>query len=238
MKTLVFLDTETTGIDETDRLFEVAYKYDGHMHQSYFRPPVPISIKASSITHITDKDVEDKEEFYYSAMKGELNALLKESILVAHNAFFDVAILEKEGVEIPNYICTLKVARAIDKRGEFPEYNLQYLRYFLNLQVEKVYAHDAKSDVLVLEKLFEWEFKKMMEEFGNEETVINKMIEITNSPVLFLHFPFGKHKGKLISEVAVQDREYVLWLLDQKTMNPGFSNDEDWIHTLNHYLKL
>lgn len=238
MDKLVFLDTETTGIDETDRLFEVAYKVSGNIYQSYFRPPVPISIKASSITHVTNKDIEDKEEFYYSHMKEELNVLLKDSILVAHNALFDVSILEREGVEVPRFICTLKVARALDEKGEFPEYNLQYLRYFLELPIERVHSHDARSDVMVLEKLFEWEYIKMMEKYDNHDEVINKMIQISSQPIIFIHFPFGKHKGKLISDIVVQDREYVLWLLDQKTMNPEFSNDEDWIYTLNHYLKI
>ena len=64
MDNLIFLDTETTGIDLlVDRLCQVAYKYHGELFSEYFKPPVPISVKSMSISHITNKMVEKKEEF-------------------------------------------------------------------------------------------------------------------------------------------------------------------------------
>ncbi|HRZ30230.1 MAG TPA: 3'-5' exonuclease [Candidatus Paceibacterota bacterium] len=231
---LIFLDTETTGNDlAQDRLCQVCYKINGEIHTEYFKPPVPISIKSSSITHITNKMVEDKEPFAESQMKKELEKLLPENVLVAHNAKFDIAILKAEGLQVPNFICTLRIAHHLDINAIIPEYNLQFLRYYLELEIEGG-AHDAEGDVKVLEAVFNRQFQKMKEEGLNDDEVIKKMIEISKTPVLFKKFSFGKHKDKMIAEVAKTDRGYLDWLLRQK-LEDG-EEDEDWIYTLNHYL--
>lgn len=236
MDNLVFLDTETTGNDlENDRLFQVCYKYQDKIFDAYFNPPVPISIKSQSITHITPKMVEDKESFIDSAMKKELAILLQERVMVAHNAVFDIAMLESEGLVIPQFICTLKVARALDTEGIIPEYNMQYLRYYLELNVDAT-AHEAKDDVLVLEALFKRLYAKMLEKHEKHEVVIEEMIKMSKLPSLFKVFPFGKHKGKRIDEAVAIDRSYVSWLLEQKMLNQA--GDEDWIFTLKHHLGL
>jgi DNA polymerase III epsilon subunit-like protein len=236
MDDLVFLDTETTGNDlENDRLFQVCYKFQDEVHDAYFNPPVPISVKSQSITHITPKMVADKESFADSTMKKELAALLLEKVMVAHNAMFDIAMLESEGLVIPRFICTLKVARALDKEGIIPEYNMQYLRYYLELNVDAT-AHEAKDDVLVLVALFKRLYAKMLEELGGHEAVIEEMIKVSKLPSLFKVFPFGKHKGKRIDEAVAIDRSYVSWLLEQKMLNQA--GDEDWIFTLKHHLGL
>ena len=64
MENLVFLDTETTGIDILiDRLTQVCYKFRNEIYAEYFKPPVPISIKTMSISHITTKMDDDKAPF-------------------------------------------------------------------------------------------------------------------------------------------------------------------------------
>src|SRR5688572_9419934 len=130
MDDLVFLDTETTGPDFlVDRLFQLSYKTGDVIRSEYFKPTVPISVKAQSITHVTNKMVDGREEFSTSQMRQDLKELLEDKILVAHNAIFDIDMLVKEGVPVSRYICTLKVARFIDEEGDIPEYKLQYLRY-------------------------------------------------------------------------------------------------------------
>ena len=34
--------------------------------------------------------------------------------MVAHNAIFDLSIMRNEGIEIKNFICTLRTARYLD----------------------------------------------------------------------------------------------------------------------------
>ena len=231
---LIFLDTETTGNDtKTDRLCQVCYKVDGIVRTEYFKPPLPISVKAMSVTHVTNKMVADKPVFLDSQMRADLQALLDEGILVAHNSRFDVAMLENEGMNVSRHICTYKVAQAMDPDGKIPEYNLQYLRYYLGLEVEGN-AHDAEGDVLVLEAVFARLLAKAIEQVGSEDAAIARMLEITNTPMTYRQFNFGKHIGKKIADVAKEDPGYLEWLLKQKLENPD--GEEDWIYTLKLHL--
>ena len=232
----VFLDTETTGIDLlVDRLFQVAYKIDNKIFSQYFKPPVPISVKSMSISHVTNKDVADKEEFGNSQMKKDLQVLLQDHVLVAHNAGFDVDMLFKEGISVNTYIDTLKVIKYLDFENEIPEYGLQYLRYYLEFEVEAT-AHEATGDVLVLEKLFEYLLDRMIKVTGDKEEAIDVMIEISSKPLLLRLFNYGKHKGKKVEEVLSYDRNYLEWMLEQKLNNEYY--DEDWIYTLKYHLKI
>ncbi len=233
---LIFLDTETTGNDVTkDRLCQVCYKTSKGIRNEYFKPPLPMSIKSMSITHITNKMLEDKRSFADSQMKKDLQELLNEGVLVAHNARFDKAILEAEGMTIPRHICTLRVARYLDTKGVIPEYNLQFLRYYLDLEIEGN-AHDAEGDVNVLCGVFERLLSKVEVEAGGRVAAIEKMIEVSSKPTLYRTFNFGKHVGKSLEEVVECDKGYLEWLLRQKKSQED--NDEDWIYTLEHYLKV
>ena len=237
MRELIFLDTETTGNEpKKDRLCQLCYKTSGGVRTELFKPPVPISVKAMSITHITNKMVGDKPAFEGSEMKRELEELLKEGVLVAHTALFDIAMLKNEGIEVPRFIDTLRVARYLDPENKIPEHNLQFLRYFLELEIEGT-AHDAEGDVGVLVGLFERLFAKIRETESSDEAAIEKMIEISSKPTLFKYMIFGKYKGKSLAEIAETDRRYLEWLLAQKTATDE-DTDEDWIFTLKHYLGL
>ena len=61
------------------------------------------------------------------------------------------------------------------------------------------------------------------------------MIDISSHPSLLKKFNFGKHKGKTVAEVARDSRDYLEWLLKQKTENG--EDDDDWIYTLKYYLQ-
>ena len=234
MEKLIFLDTETTGNElGKDRLCQVCYKNFCEVKTEFFKPPLPMSVKSMSITHITNKMLENKKCFEGSEMQKELKKLLKDGILVAHNAKFDIAMLEAEGIKVPKFICTLRVARFLDKENKIPEYNLQFLRYFLDLDID-AHAHDAEDDVKVLHALFLRLMDKVKAEGKTEEETIEKMLEISSHPSLFTKFNFGKHKDKTLEEVAKTDKRYLEWLLAEKLKNEA--GDEDWIYTLKHYL--
>jgi DNA polymerase III epsilon subunit-like protein len=234
MHELIFLDTETTGNEiERDRLCEVCFMHGEKTETEYFKPPLPVSVKAMSITHITNTMLADKKPFIGSTMAAKLEKLLEKGIMVAHNALFDIAMLEAEGIKVPKHICTLRVARFLDPENLIPEYNLQYLRYFLDLDVE-AHAHNAEDDVKVLRALFERLLKKMKEFISDEKQAIEKMIEISKQPSLFVKFNFGKYAGEPVEQVLRKDRRYMEWMLEQKLKNAA--NEEDWIYTLRYHL--
>ena len=237
MKQIIFFDTETTGNEpKKDFLCQLAYKTSTETFCELYKPSIPIPPEASAITHITNKMVANKPAFKESDNYGTIKKLFEDpnNIVVAHNAKFDIAILKNEDIILTNFICTLRVARYLDKENVIPQYKLQYLRYYLDIDIEAE-AHDALGDVLVLEKLYERLLAKIMKEDNCDKTkAIEKMIEISSKPSLMTMFNFGKYNGKTVQEVANIDRGYLEWMLSQKELNAD--NEEDWIYSLKHYL--
>ena len=244
MNKLIFFDTETTGNTDKDFLIQIAYKIhpvkgeaDSEEFSALYKPEKTIPPEASAVHHITNKMVADKETFKNSKDFEKIKKLFEDehSVVIAHNAPFDLIMIEKEGIKPKNFICTLRVARYLDPEEKIEKYNLQYLRYLLDIEVDGT-AHDALGDVLVLEMLFERLKKKIIDtENLNDKQAIGKMIEISSHPSIFHTFKFGKYNGKRLEDIVKIDRGYLAWLLEQKLNGNGI--DEDWIHTLKHYLE-
>lgn len=235
---VVFLDVEATDLGPKARLVQLAYKdaESGAVVNEFFKPATPIAYGAMAVHHITNEMVADKPDFASSATFKELSELLKDRVLVAHNAAYDVGLLKTEGILVPHIIDTLRAARHL---LESERYGLQYLRYFLNLGVNGP-AHDAAADIAVLEKLFE-RLCEEVERAGNaltDEEVVARLQELTNTPVMLKHFQFGKHKGKPFDQVAKLDPEYLNWLLRSETQKLRHDQDEDLVYTLKQYVPL
>lgn len=235
---ILFFDTETTGNTAEDRIVQLAVKERGNdapIINELFKAPFPIPFEASAVHHISNSMVANKPLFQESPRFLEMKELFEnpETIVVAHNSAFDVAMLEADGIHPTNVICTLKTVRALDVETVFTNYRLQYLRYALDMELD-VPAHDALADVIVLEQLFEYLMKKITSEGMSEVDALKKMEVITNEPVLLKDINFGKHKGSTIEQVAQKDPGYLSWLLTEKLKNP--IGEEDWIFTLQKYL--
>ena len=236
MSRIIFFDTETTGNTEKDFPCQIAYKSGDDSFVGLYKPPIKVPPEASAVHHITNKMLENKPAFMGSGDFSKIKEFLenKNAVVVAHNAPFDLIIIKKEGIVPVNFICTLRLARYLDPDEKIEKYNLQYLRYLLDIEIDAT-AHDAFGDVLVLEKLYERLKKKLIEqEKIGEEKVEKRMIEISSHPSLFTSIKFGKYSGKKIEEIKKVDRGYLEWLLAQKIDSDQI--DEDWIYTLKHYL--
>ena len=238
---IFIFDTETTGAEPKDRLCQLAYKNinENSIVNELFNPPVSISVASQAVHHITPKMVAEKPPFQESPLYEKIKKVFEDekNIVVAHNAKFDVEMLMRENITCANVIDTLKVVRHLDPDMKIERHNLQYLRYLLELDNdinEPIQAHDAKGDVLILEKLFIRLFKKMRENHSSDTETLEKMIQISKEPSLIRKFNFGKHIGSFVSDVALKDRRYLEWLL--KTKRSEEQQDEDWIYTLEHFL--
>lgn len=244
MHNFVFADTETTGVDTLDRLYQVAYKTTTETLDEKFKPPVPISHVASSITHVTNKDVELKPPFTNSITEAKLKDLAeKDYIFIAHNAQFDLKMIAKEGINFRRHICTMKLARHIDD-GTMVNHQLQYLRYYYELDIDLggLAPHDALADIIVLEQVFKKLARSIQDKYNlSKAQTIERMLQISMNPSLMKSIKFGKFASKspeeqLISNIAKTDPSYLVWLLNEKKKKP--EGEEDWIYTLNHYLSL
>lgn len=213
---MIFLDTETTGTDQEDRLCQLAYRAEDADVNEYFKPPVRIKCRAMAINHITEEMVANKPVFKGSQTRLDLIERLKTDIMVAHNAGFDVRMLKKEDVDCPKTICTQKVACFLDPEGKLQSYSEQYLRYKLDLKIDAT-AHDAWGDILVLEQIFD-RFKKKLS--------IDEMLELSSKPTLLPRIKFGKHRGELFKDLP---KGYLKWLSEQPDMDTNVS------FTANHW---
>lgn len=222
----IILDTETTGTGELDRVIQLGYMVLGakeiEVQNEFFSAEVPISIPAMEVHGITPAMLQGKGTCVQSNSYKRLCELnTNENYIIIHNAKFDLDMLGKEGFEVHmKVIDTLRVAKHIFEEEE--AHRLQYFRYKMELYKEEkkeadalgieVKAHDAIGDVLVL-KLFLSKLKEAVLARFPKENPVEKMVDLTNTPILITLFKFGKYKGKTLLEVARSDAGYLRWML-------------------------
>lgn len=226
---IILLDTETTGL-ENGRIVQLAYKNRGDhpMFIEYYKPPVPIEFGAMGVHHITEEMVVDKLPFSETSTYKELPKILQDSVLVAHNAQYDIGILKTEGIETNKFICTYKVAYSL---YDFPDHKLQSLRYRWGVKIDEAKAHDASGDVMVLEKVFDYMLQDYMTQNNvTDNEAIEKFIEISKSPLLLRTINFGKSRGTSFEEIREKDFSYLQWLGNLP------DKDEDFIYTVKYHL--
>lgn len=230
---LVFLDTETTGLKDEDRICQLAYKVDELIVNELFHPGITIATEAMAVHHITNEMVKSKPQFQKTEHHSRLKKLIQDgAIIVAHNAPFDLKMLRRDGIETGEYIDTLKVSRYLDTKNEISSHALQNLRYHFGITEEAV-AHDAFGDIIILEQIFQKLFEKAeamaKERSGKDkippEKILARMKEISMGHVAVKTFPFGKYKGKLIEDIFRQDRPYLQWFLGARSAK-GEADDE------------
>jgi exodeoxyribonuclease X len=227
---ILFLDTETTGFEE-GRIIQLAYKDKGSKDilVEYYKPPVPIEFGAMGVHHITEKMVADKLPFSETDTYKKLPQILSDSILVAHNAKFDIGILKTEGIDTLNHICTYKVAYSL---YDYPDHKLQSLRYRWGIEIDEARAHDASGDVLVLEEVFNYMLSDYMSKNQKtEEETIKKFIEISMTPQLLRSINFGKSRGMSFDEIRQNDFSYLEWLAKLP------DKDEDFVFTVKYHIE-
>lgn len=155
-----FIDVETTGLSpRSARVCEVAaISFRGADRVSTLaelvNPGMPIPPEVSRIHGITDDMVKDSPSF--GGVAPRLLAMLENSVIVAHNAEFDLGFLsmefERVGLKFPrlNVVDTLAIAR---KNWKFQSNRLGRIAAELNISSEN--WHRALSDVEMTRKIFE-----------------------------------------------------------------------------------
>ena len=240
----VLFDTETTGNQEEDRVIQfgaMIVDQTGKIeaYDEFCSSDIKIKIEAMEVHNITPDLIEGKptatQTTFYKRLE-ELNT--PKNYLIAHNIAFDMGMIEKEGF-VNNYqiIDTLRCAKHLF--SDLPYHRLQYLRYALELYKTEeaeaarhnitIKAHDAIGDVLVM-KLFLTKLVAKCREAYPDYNPMEKLVELTKTPVYIKTFKFGKHKGKDIADVAKEDSGYLNW------MRTNMDLDEDLKYTLDKVL--
>ncbi len=245
MAVYVLFDTETTGNQENDRIIQVgAMVVHGRENieviDELCSTTVPISIEAMEVHNITPETIEGKPPYAETAFAKTIETYnAQENYLIAHNIKFDLGMIEKEGFKNHyTLIDTVRVSKHL--LPDSPAHRLQYLRYALGLykneaeEAQKlgitIKAHDAIGDVLVMKLLLSKLVQLTQEQFPGVNPM-QKMAELTNTPVLIKTFKFGKYKDRDIEEIAREDMGYLQW------MYKNLDLDEDLKFTLEQYLQ-
>ena len=71
---------------------------------------------------------------------------------------------------------------------------------------------------------------KLTQEMFPAQNPMQKMAELTNTPVVMKIFKFGKYKGRDIEDISHEDLGYLKW------MRKNLDLDEDMSFTLDSYL--
>ncbi len=210
---LAFLDVETTGLSAWfgDRICEIAIlRCQGEQILASFDtlvdPQRRISPGASRVNGLTDQDVKGAPLF--NEIAPQVETLLQDAVIVAHNAPFDLGFVRSElgrlGKSLPSVevIDTLQLAR-------------QYFRFHSNslqaiadaLSIERSTAHRAMADVLTTRAVLKC-FLARLEQVSTEqyETV----------PVPPAPDPAGLDLPPLLQEALAQKHDLWIRYVDQK----------------------
>jgi DNA polymerase III epsilon subunit-like protein len=229
---VVFLDTETTGVEQKDKICALGLIAEDSIHYELINPGKKVPPSASAIHHITNEMLKDAPSFSESLSAQKVTELNNsENILVSHNAPFELSMLQKEGIAWQGgVIDTLKCSKSL--MDDLEGYSLQFLRYELRLYREEkgmferfgisIMPHHALSDAL---------HTRMILEYLLDLADRDRLVEISKSHVLLSRLPFGKYAKKRIEEIALKDPGYLKWMSESL-----MDMDEDLRYSIGYYL--
>ena len=157
--TYCVLDLETTGLSfRTEKITEVGIMKvkNGQVideFSCFVNPEKPIPQRVVEVTNITDDMVKDAETI--AQVFPKILEFVGDSVLVAHNADFDIGFLKHNAKELGytldnTYIDTLRLAK--DLFPDYKKYKLGIIAENLGIKVEV--AHRALDDVDTTVKVF------------------------------------------------------------------------------------
>jgi DNA polymerase-3 subunit epsilon len=232
---LAFFDLETTGLSiQEDRIVEMALikvlpRGDVLERVRRFNPGIPIPPEATAVHGITDEDVADEQPFRRRARA--LARLLDDADLAGFNIRrFDVPFLLAEfrraGVPFD-----VSGRRLIDMQTIFHREEPRDLsaaaRFYLDR--EHVEAHTALGDIRTSAAVLSAQLERYdhlprdlgglhayCDEHAPFRTALDRWFQETDAGLLFRR---GKHKGRLLEEVARHEGDYLTWMLGADDMD-------------------
>ncbi|WP_248723525.1 3'-5' exonuclease [Seonamhaeicola sp. ML3] len=228
-KPICFFDLETTGINITsDRIVEISVLKvfpNGKEERKTWRvnPEMPIPKESSAIHGIYDEDVADKPTF--KELAKEVHNMIKDSDLGGFNSNrFDIPLLAEEMLRA-EVDFDMKNRQAVDVQTIFHKMEQRTLSAAYKFYCDKNLddAHSAEADTNAtyevlkaqLEKYDELENNtKFLAEFSSRKKFADFAGFIAYNKNGEECFSFGKHKGKLVTEILEKEPGYFGWLLN------------------------
>ncbi|KPM46690.1 3'-5' exonuclease [Jiulongibacter sediminis] len=247
-KPLAVFDLETTGTNiSRDRIVEISIAKampDGSVEVKTKRinPEMPIPIESSLIHGIYDEDVKDEPTF--RQMAKSMAQFLQGCDLAGFNSNrFDIPMLVEEFLRVDSSLFDVKNRKFVDVQRIFHQMEPRTLSAAYKFYCDKTLdnAHSAEADTLATLEVLDaqiarYEGVKIETKKGEEIEPIKNDVEVlhefTSSKIVDfaarmayndkdeIVFNFGKHKGKLVTDVLKREPAYFDWI-----MNNDFPRD-------------
>ena len=232
---LVVVDVESTGLEDTDQVCELALVTLGvesstkdrgkdwkdkwqvtGAWSSLVKPSCPISIPARATHHITDAELKDarsmpglllKRGFPEFGVTSTGGPLVSDPIFCAHNAEFDRRMLVQSGVH-PSLLPAKTICTwrcALHLYPDSPVHSNQVLRYYLEVEPETTLGVSLPHRALPDALVTAAILCRMLELESAE-----RLVELTSTPVLLSKVSFGQHRGKYWRDLDVGMLRWVL----------------------------
>lgn len=226
---IAFFDLETTGVTiGSDRIIEISILKimpDGsrQVKTKRINPERSIPEESSKIHGIYDYDVALAPTF--KEVSSELAKFFGNADLAGYNSNkFDIPFLVDEfiraGVDFE-----VRSRRLIDVQNIFHKMEQRTLAaaYKFYCQKEIVNAHSAEADILATYEVFEAQLEKYPDlkkdvDFLHQFTNMHNTVDLAGRMVYNEKkeevFNFGKHKGRLVTEVFQKEPSYYDWMMN------------------------
>lgn len=216
MQRIRVIDFETTGLpeDAVKAVCEVGYTDVfadwtlGSTVEFFVNPGHPIPPQTRAVHHISDADVAGAVSPDV-AFKTLMKDMQDGDVFAAHNAKFERAFF---GGGYHPWICTMQCAKHLFQ--DAPGFSNQVLRYWLDVDKEfddpnkAMPPHRAGPDTYVTAHIL----RHLI--FASS---IDKLIQLTSSPVLLRDVTFGKHKGRKWADLPW---DYLDWIANKSDLGP------------------
>lgn len=228
-KPICFFDLETTGVNiTTDRIVEIAILkvHPNGKEESktwLVNPEMIIPKEVIAIHGITNKDVADKPTFKEVAK--EIYNMIKDSDLGGFNSNrFDIPLLAEELLRA-EVDFDMKNRVAVDVQTIFHKMEQRTLsaayKFYCDEELEG--AHGAEADTRATYEVLKAQIArydeiendtKFLAEFSSRKQFADFAGFIVYNKEGAECFSFGKHKGKLVTEILETEPGYFGWLLN------------------------
>ena len=240
-KPLAVFDIESTGLNVAkDRIVELSIlrieTNNERVSKTWvLNPNYPISDEAAGIHGFTNEDVKDKPTFKQKA--NDILQFLNNCDLAGYNSLkFDIPMLMEEFLRV-DVDFDVSNRNLVDVQNIFMKMEQRTLKaavkFFLNKELEN--AHSAEADVLGTFEVLEAQLEKYENiEFTDKEGNVSKPVvnDVSALAVFSTHhknadlmgqiifnkegvetFNFGKHKGKTVKQIFLNDPSYYGWMM-------------------------
>jgi DNA polymerase-3 subunit epsilon len=228
-KPICFFDLETTGINITnDRIVEISILkvYPDGKEETYTKrvnPTIPIPPEVTLVHGICDDDIADAPTF--KDISKEVYQIIKDCDLGGFNSNrFDIPVLAEEMLRA-DIDFDMKNTQSIDVQTIFHKMEQRTLsaayKFYCDKNLDN--AHSAEADTLATYEVLKSQLdryddlendSKFLAEFSSRKKFADMAGFIIYNKEGVECFSFGKHKGKLVTEVLDKEPGYFGWLLN------------------------